>query len=103
MKIGIVGCGMVGSTAAFGLVMEGVGREIVLLDLNRARAEAEANDIFHAVPFAHPLTVRAGDNAARQEPRPTGPAVWIRCALVDAMLLSGCRICDNLTHEKEND
>jgi len=33
----------------------------VLVDLNRARAEAEANDISHAVPFAHPLTVRAGD------------------------------------------
>jgi L-lactate dehydrogenase len=41
--------------------MSGVGREIVLIDLNRARAEAEANDIYHAVPFAHPLTVRAGD------------------------------------------
>jgi L-lactate dehydrogenase len=41
--------------------MSGVGREIVLVDVNRARAEAEANDIFHAVPFAHPLTVRAGD------------------------------------------
>jgi L-lactate dehydrogenase len=40
-----------------------VGREIVLVDLNRARAEAEANDIFHAVPFANPLTVRAGDYA----------------------------------------
>ena len=63
MKIGIVGCGMVGSAAAFALVMRGVGREIVLVDLNRARAEAEANDIYHAVPFAHPLTVRAGDNA----------------------------------------
>ncbi len=61
MKIGIVGCGMVGSTSAYALVMSGVGREIVLVDLNRARAEAEANDIFHAVPFAHPLTVRAGD------------------------------------------
>ena len=45
--------------------MSGVGREIVLVDLNRARAEAEAeaNDIFHAVPFAHPLTVRAEDYA----------------------------------------
>jgi len=43
--------------------MSGVGREIVLVDLNRARAEAEANDISHAVPFAHPLTVRAGDYA----------------------------------------
>src|SRR5512147_3036457 len=61
MKIGIVGCGMVGSTSAYALVMSGVGREIVLVDLNHARAEAEANDIHHAVPFAHPLTVRAGD------------------------------------------
>jgi L-lactate dehydrogenase len=61
MKIGIVGCGMVGSASAFALLMKGVGREIVLVDLNRARAEAEANDIFHAVPFAHPLMVRAGD------------------------------------------
>jgi len=61
MKIGIVGCGMVGSTSAYALVMSGVGREIVLVDLNRSRAEAEANDIYHAVPFAHPLTVRAGD------------------------------------------
>jgi len=63
MKIGIVGCGMVGSASAYALVMSGVGREIVLVDLNRARAEAEANDIYHAVPFAHPLTVRAGDYA----------------------------------------
>src|SRR5215467_14384157 len=61
MKIGIVGSGMVGSASAFALVMSGVGREIVLVDLNRARAEAEANDIYHAVPFAHPLMVRAGD------------------------------------------
>jgi len=63
MKIGIVGCGMVGSTAAYALVMSGVGREIVLVDLNRARAEAEANDIYHAVPFASPMTVRAGQYA----------------------------------------
>jgi L-lactate dehydrogenase len=61
MKIGIVGCGMVGATSAYALVMSGVGREIVLVDLNRARARAEANDIYHAVPFANPLTVRAGD------------------------------------------
>ena len=61
MKIGIVGCGMVGSASAFALVMRGVGREIVLVDLNQARAEAEADDLFHAVPFAHPLTIRAGD------------------------------------------
>jgi L-lactate dehydrogenase len=61
MKIGVVGCGMVGSASAYALVMSGVGREIVLVDLKRERAEAEANDISHAVPFAHPLVVRAGD------------------------------------------
>ena len=63
MKIGFVGCGVVGSTAAFALVMRGVGRELILVDVNAARAEAEANDIFHAVPFANPFTVRAGDYA----------------------------------------
>jgi L-lactate dehydrogenase len=54
---------MVGSTSAYALLMRGVGREIVLVDLNRKRAEAEANDLYHAVPFAHPLTVRAGEYA----------------------------------------
>lgn len=63
MKVGIVGCGMVGSASAFALVMSGVGREIVLVDLNKSRAEAEANDIQHAVPFAHPLSIRAGEYA----------------------------------------
>lgn len=60
MKIGIVGCGFVGSTAAYAMVMNGVGREIVLVDLNEKRAEAEAADILHAVPFAHNLNVHAG-------------------------------------------
>ena len=61
MKVGIVGSGFVGATAAYALVMRGVGREIVLVDKNRARAEAEANDIQHAVPFAAPLSVRSGE------------------------------------------
>lgn len=60
MKVGIVGSGMVGATAAYALVMRGVGREIVLVDQNEARAVAEADDIRHAVPFAHPLEVGAG-------------------------------------------
>ncbi|MEO1644875.1 MAG: L-lactate dehydrogenase, partial [Chloroflexota bacterium] len=64
MKIGIVGTGYVGSTAAFALVMQGVGREIVLVDLDTARAQAEADDIYHAVPFAEPLQIVAGDYEA---------------------------------------
>src|SRR5512145_1212723 len=61
MKIGVVGCGLVGATAAYALVMRGIGRELVLVDKNAARAQAEADDILHAVPFAHPLRVSAGD------------------------------------------
>ena len=63
MKIGIVGTGFVGSTAAYALVMQGIGRQIVLVDKNEARAQAEADDLLHAVPFAHPLLVSAGGYA----------------------------------------
>lgn len=62
-KIGIVGSGYVGSAAAFAMVMSDVGRELVMVDLDKRRAEAEANDIRHAVPFAHPVDVYAGDYA----------------------------------------
>jgi L-lactate dehydrogenase len=63
IKVGVVGCGFVGSTAAYAMVMEGIGREIVLVDLDGSRARAEAADIQHAVPFAHPLQVMAGEYA----------------------------------------
>lgn len=63
MKIGVVGTGAVGATAGYALVMRGVGTELVLIDKNTERAEAEADDILHAVPFAHPMRVAAGDYA----------------------------------------
>ena len=67
MKIGIIGSGLVGSTAAYAMVMRNVGREIVLVDMNQARAQAEADDIFHAVPFANPIEVTAGDYPALRD------------------------------------
>lgn len=60
-KIGVVGSGYVGATAAYAMVLRGVGREIVLVDLNRERATAEADDVRHATPFAQPVHVHAGD------------------------------------------
>lgn len=62
-KVGVIGSGFVGATAAYAMVMRGVGREIVLVDVNRARADAEADDIRHAVPFANPINVHGGDYA----------------------------------------
>lgn len=69
MKIGVVGSGLVGASAAYAMVMRGVGREIVLIDKNEKRAQAEADDILHAVPFAEPLTVRSGQYADLKDAR----------------------------------
>jgi L-lactate dehydrogenase len=56
-----VGTGLVGSTAAYAIIMRGLGRKIVLVDKDIKRSIAEANDLQHAIPFANPLTVRHGD------------------------------------------
>ncbi len=64
MKIGIVGTGHVGSTAAFSLLMQGIGSELVLVDADPALAEAQALDLLHATPFSHPVHVRSGDFAS---------------------------------------
>jgi L-lactate dehydrogenase len=61
MKIGIIGSGMVGSTAAYAIVMQGVAREVVLVDINKTRAQADADDILHAVPLANPVDIHAGE------------------------------------------
>lgn len=63
MKIGVVGAGMVGATAVYSMMLNGVGSEIVLVDLNRKMAEAQAQDIIHGVPYGHPMWVHAGDYA----------------------------------------
>ena len=62
-KVAIVGVGLVGSTYAYSLLLSGIAAEIVLIDANRERAEGEAMDLNHAVPFAHPTQICAGDYA----------------------------------------
>ncbi len=61
MKIGVIGCGNVGSASAFSCVMSGVGNELVLVDKDHALARAQAGDILHATPFAKAMPVSAGD------------------------------------------
>ena len=61
MKVGVVGSGNVGAGAANAMVLRGVAREIVLVDINTKRAQAEAEDILHAVPFSHSVIVRQGE------------------------------------------
>lgn len=62
-RIAIVGAGNVGATYAYALLLNRLSSEIVLIDANRAKAEGEAMDLNHAMPFAHPTRIWAGDFA----------------------------------------
>ncbi len=59
-KLGIVGAGFVGSTFAYTAVLRGLASEIILVDRRRDKADGEAMDLSHAVPFARPVRVRSG-------------------------------------------
>ncbi len=62
-RVAIVGVGNVGATFAYALLLSGLASEIVLIDANRERAEGEATDLSHAVPFGKPTRVWAGSYA----------------------------------------
>ena len=60
-KVAVVGAGKVGSTFAYALLLDGLVGEIVLIDIDRQRAEGEAMDLNHAMPLSHPTRIWAGD------------------------------------------
>lgn len=60
-KVAVVGCGFVGSSSAFALMQSGIFSEMVLIDVDKNRAEGEALDISHGMPFASPMKIYAGD------------------------------------------
>ena len=60
-KVAIIGCGFVGSSSAFSIMQSGLFSEMVLIDSDRARAEGEALDISHGLPYAKPMDIHAGD------------------------------------------
>ncbi|WGM47969.1 L-lactate dehydrogenase [Brevundimonas sp. NIBR10] len=62
-RIAIIGAGHVGAAAAYAIMLRALFHEIVLIDSNRALAEAEAADIADANALARPVRVRAGDYA----------------------------------------
>jgi len=61
MKIGIIGCGFVGSSSAFAIALVGAATELILIDLNANLANAHAEDILHATPFSEPVRIASGD------------------------------------------
>lgn len=59
-KVAVIGTGFVGSSSAFALMESGLFSEMILLDADQNRAEGEALDISHGLPFARPMKITAG-------------------------------------------
>lgn len=60
-KIAVVGVGAVGASTAYALAVSGLASELVLVDINKAKAEGEAMDLSHAAAFIKPIRIYAGD------------------------------------------
>ena len=60
-KVAIIGCGFVGSASAFALMQSGLFKEIVLIDVDKKKAEGEAMDISDGIPYVRHMNVYAGD------------------------------------------
>lgn len=60
-KVAIIGCGFVGAATAFTLMQSRLFSEMVLLDANYDKADGEAKDIAHGIPFAGQMKIYAGD------------------------------------------
>jgi len=60
-KVAIIGAGHVGATTAFSLLFSGIVGEIVLVDINRSKAEGEVMDLSHAATLIRPVKILAGD------------------------------------------
>lgn len=63
VKIGIIGAGFVGATTAYALMMSGIASEIVLVDINKEKAQGEVMDLNHGMAFVRPVNIVAGDYA----------------------------------------
>ena len=60
-KIVVVGAGFVGTTFAYSMLIHGLASQIVVIDINKERAEGEVMDLNHGMPFAYPTKIWIGD------------------------------------------
>ena len=60
-KCAVIGCGYVGSTIAYTLMDHSIFSEMVLIDANEKKAEGEAMDLNHGLPFISPMKIYKGD------------------------------------------
>ena len=81
-KIVVVGAGFVGSTTAYTIMLDGFFREIVLIDVNKDKADGDALDMAHGTSFLKPVSVYSGD--------------WKDCAGADIVVITAGVIVENV-------
>jgi L-lactate dehydrogenase len=59
-KVAVVGAGHVGATFAYAACIQGLCRELAIINRTRAKAEGEAMDLHHSLPFLQPMEITAG-------------------------------------------
>lgn len=60
-KITIIGAGNVGATIAYTLSLDNIASELVLIDINKEKAQGEVMDIVQGTSFRDPISVISGD------------------------------------------
>nr|WP_295972705.1 L-lactate dehydrogenase [uncultured Bacillus sp.] len=61
-RVALIGTGAVGSSYVFALLNQGITEEIVLIDINQKKAEGDAMDLNHGLPFSPARTrIWSGD------------------------------------------
>ena len=61
-KISVIGCGNVGATIAYALLLDGTPTELALIDINREKAEGIALDLEHSLSFTSYIKITHSDN-----------------------------------------
>lgn len=59
-KVSIIGCGVVGSSIAYALMIKGLPNEIILIDKNKTITDAEMLDIRHGIPYMGMCSIKSG-------------------------------------------
>lgn len=66
-KVALIGTGFVGSSYAFALLNQGIAHELVMIDLNKEKADGDARDLNHGLAFASPMKISAGNYSDCQD------------------------------------
>lgn len=73
-KIVLVGCGQVGATFAYTVLLRGLANELVVIDANRDKALGDVLDLNHGLMLANPMKITVGD--------------WADCADADVIVVT---------------